>query len=156
MLNKNNPYFMELAEISRKWEADKKKRLDEKHAIMDQVGWETSELHAWYEREETFKYPIPTGASKAWRAWRNTIREEREELLLETHLCDGEAAQFVEALRKAEIQSFIYADESTAVMRNIHELVAAGCTLDSLQVIVKEGDEFTNTEEIPAIRFTIG
>ena len=120
MLNKTNAHFEELTRIGRDYEEKKRALEDRKKAIIDTYGWDSEELKAWYEEKGKMTYPVDSGSCKAYRAWSHTIEKEGEELELDDFLWDREVADFVDCLKKAEITTFIYTNQSTAVMENLH------------------------------------
>ena len=68
---KNNTYFEELNQIACTFEKAHEAHKALKQQIIDEKGWDSEELKAWYkEEEENFQYPISAGACKAYRAWR--------------------------------------------------------------------------------------
>ena len=73
------------------------------------------------------------------------------------YLWDREVSDFVETLRKAGIQSFVYSNQSTAVMQNIHQFVAAGCTLKGPCTLIKKSSRWgeEGEEQILGLRFRL-
>ena len=76
---------------------------------------------------------------------------------MDDFLWDREVEDFTETLRKAGIGSFIYTNQSTAVMGNIHGFEAAGCRMEGLCKIERTERRFgeNRTEEILGIRFSL-
>ena len=74
---------------------------------------------------------------------------------MDEFLWDREVEDFVETLRKAGFQSFVYSNQSTAVMQNIHQFVAAGCTLEGPCTLVKKSKRWgeEGDEQILGLRF---
>ena len=65
---KTNTYFEELDRIARDFEQKHEAHKALKQGIIDEKGWDSEELKAWYkEEEEQFQYPISAGACKAYR-----------------------------------------------------------------------------------------
>ena len=152
---KNNTYFTKMREAGAAYEARKREHEARKKEIVDTYGWDSPELKAWYDEKEEF--PFTSGACKAYRAWRNTIDNGEEEIEMNDFLWDREVADFVETLKEAGIRSFLYTNQSTAVMENIHGLVAEGCRMEGLETIIRKTDFFgeDKEEKIPGIRFTL-
>ncbi|MBR1853887.1 MAG: hypothetical protein IJ794_12225 [Lachnospiraceae bacterium] len=76
-MKKENAYFAELDRIACDFEQrhDAHKALKKK--IIDEKGWDSEELKAWYKEEEKdFQYPISAGACKACRAWSSSETDE--------------------------------------------------------------------------------
>lgn len=73
------------------------------------------------------KYPYEDGAVKAYWAWRNG-KEYNGKPVLKYALYGDEIADFCKTLRIAGVDQFVIADESTALMRNIHGFIEEGCS----------------------------
>ena len=157
MMNANNSYFLNLKRIGHEWEAARAERRQRKQQIIDTLGWDCDELKAWYEEDKAAKFPFESGVSKAYRAWAQSLSRKETELEMEDFLWDKEVRDFVEALRSAGIQTFVYTNQSTAVMENLHAFAAEGCTMQGLCTITRQetrwGDE--ESTEILGIRFTV-
>lgn len=157
MLNRNNTHFEELKKIDAKYEKRKHALEEKKKEILDTYGWDSDEFKAWKEDKEKLTYPIEAGACKAYRAWMHTIEREEDEVEMDDFLWEKEIDDFVDTLRKAGIASFIFTNQSTAVMENIHGFTAAGCTMEGLCKIERIEKCFgkDRTEEILGIRFSL-
>lgn len=154
---KNNTYFEDMKRISHDWEKARVERKSRKQSIIDTFGWDSKELKDWYEEDKAAAFPYPQGASKAYRAWAASISRLEDELEMDDFLWDNEVNDFIDTLRKADIQTFVYTNQSTAVMENLHAFAAAGCTLDVLCTITRRetrwGDE--QPSEVMGIRFNL-
>ena len=157
MLNKTNAHFDKLMEIGRDYDEKKRALEDRKQEILDTYGWESNELKAWYEEKNQMSYPVAAGACKAYRAWSRSLELENEELELDDFLWDREVADFVDCLRDAGIKTFIYTNQSTAVMENLHQFAAAGCTMQGLCTITRQESRWGDEEpyEVMGIRFSL-
>lgn len=157
MLNKTNAHFEELLKIGRDYEEKKRALEDRKQGIIETYGWESDELKAWYDEKNKMVYPVAAGACKAYRAWSHTIEKEGEELELDDFLWDREVADFVDCLRDAGIKTFIYTNQSTAVMENLHAFEKEGCRMDGLCTIKRMERSFGEDREetILGIHFTV-
>ena len=157
MMNTNNTYFEEINHIGHAYEEARVERKNRKQQIIDTCGWDSEELKAWYEEDAAAKFPFPQGACKAYRAWAASISRKEDELEMDDFLWEKEVGDFVEALRSAGIQTFVYTNQSTAVMENLHQLAAAGCTMGGLCTITRQetcwGDE--EPTEVMGIRFSV-
>ena len=62
-----------------------------------------------------------------------------------------------DALREAGIKTFVYTNQSTAVMENLHALAAQGCTMLGLCTITRQETRWGDEEpsEIMGIRFQL-
>ena len=152
---KNNAYFDELIRIAKEYEKRHSAHKILKEKIIDEKGWDSEELKAWYEEEkEQYKYPISEGANKAYRAWRWS---DTDEVIMEDFTWDRERHDFIETLRKAGIKTMVVTNKSTGLMEDLHGYAAEGCTMQGLCTIFKKsrrwGDE--ETEAVQGIRFAI-
>lgn len=157
MMNASNTYFENLKRIGHEWEAARAERKARKQKIIDTLGWDSDELKAWYEEDAAAKFPFESGVSKAYRAWAQSLSRKEDELEMDDFLWEKEVGDFVEALRSAGITSFIYTNQSTAVMENLHQLAAAGCTMEGLCTITRHETRWGDEEptEVMGIRFNL-
>ena len=157
MMNANNTYFENLKRIGHEWEAARVERQSRKQQIIDTLGWDSDELKAWYEEDAAAKFPFESGVSKAYRAWAQSLSRKEVELEMDDFLWDKEVADFIEALRSAGIETFVYTNQSTAVMENLHAFAAQGCTMMGLCTITRQETRWGDEEptEVMGIRFRI-
>ncbi len=152
-----NTYFEGMRRIGREFEEKRRAHEEKKQEIRDTYGWDSEEMKAWYDVKNNMECPLTQGAWKAYRAWKQTIEKEESELFMDDFLWDYEIADFIETLRKAGIETFIYTNTSTAVMENIHGFKAEGCKLEGLTKIKRTELRFGGDYEIevPGIRFSL-
>ena len=157
MMSKNNTYFENLKRIGHDWEAARIERQARKQQIIDTLGWDSEELKAWYEEDAAAKFPFESGVSKAYRAWAQSLSRKEDELEMDDFLWDKEVEDFIEALRSAGIETFVYTNQSTAVMENLHAFAAAGCTMTGLCTITRQETRWGDEEltEVMGIRFRV-
>ncbi len=157
MMNTNTSYFEEMKRIGYAWEAARVERKNRKQQIIDTLGWDSEELKAWYEEDKAAAFPFPQGASKAYRAWAGSISRKEDEVEMEDFLWETEVHDFIDTLRRASIQTFVYTNQSTAVMENLHAFAAEGCTMDGLCTITRHEDRWGDEEptEVMGIRFSV-
>lgn len=157
MMNTNNSYFEEMKRIGYAWEEARVERKNRKQQIIDTHGWDSEELKAWYEEDKAAAFPFPQGASKAYRAWAGSISRKEDEVEMDDFLWEKEVHDFIDTLRKAGIQTFVYTNQSTAVMENLHAFAAEGCTMDGLCTITRHEDRWGDEEptEVMGIRFSV-
>ena len=153
----NNTYFENLKRIGHEYEAARVERQARKQQIIDTLGWDSEELKAWYAEDQAAKFPFEQGACKAYRAWATSISRQEDELEMDDFLWDKEVSDFVEALRSAGIETFVYTNQSTAVMENLHAFAAAGCTMTGLCTITRRENRWGEEEpyEVQGIRFSL-
>ena len=156
-MKKENAYFAELERIGYAFEEKRAAHEAKKQQIIDTYGWDSEELKAWYAEKEAMKFPVPEGACKAYRAWKESLARQEGELEMSDFLWDREVADFIEALRKAGITSMVYTNQSTAVMENLHAFAAQGCTMTGLCTITRRENRWGEEEpyEVQGIRFSI-
>ena len=157
MMNTNNTYFDNLYRIGCEYEAARVERQARKQQIIDTLGWDSAELKAWYEEDKAAKFPFSQGISKAFRAWKTSIQRSEDEVEMDDFLWESEVHDFVEALREAGFQTFVYTNQSTAVMENLHQLAAEGCRMDGLCTITRRETRWGEEEPygVQGIRFSL-
>ena len=157
MLSKENDYFLYLKRLGHEYEAARVERNARKQQIIDTLGWESEELKAWYEEDAAAKFPFPQGACKAYRAWASSLSRQEDELEMDDFLWEKEVHDFIEALRSAGIETFVYTNQSTAVMENLHAFAAEGCTMEGLCMITRYENRWGDEEptEVMGIRFHV-
>ena len=157
MLNPNNTYFAELKRPGHEFEAARVERKNRKQQIIDTYGWESDELKAWYEEDQAAVFPFPQGACKAYRAWAQSLSRKENEVEMDDFLWEKEVTDFIDALRKAGIETFVYTNQSTAVMENLHQFAAAGRRMQGLCTITRHESRWGDEEpaEIMGIRFSL-
>ena len=157
MMNKNNTYFENLYKIGCEWEAAREERRARKQTIIDTYGWDSEELKAWYAEDKAAAFPFAQGTSKAYRAWKTSLQRKEDEVEMNDFLWEREVPDFIEALRQAGIRTFVYTNQSTAVMENLHQFAAAGCKMEGLCTITRQEDRWGEEEpyEVMGIRFSL-
>lgn len=157
MLKRENTYFEEMRKTGYDYEEKKRALEERKQEIIDTCGWESEELKAWYEEKEKLTFPVAAGACKAYRAYAQSIEKEADEVEMDDFLWEREVKDFVESLKAAGIATFIYTNQSTAVMENLHALAKEGCRMDGLCTIKRMERRFgeDREEETLGIHFTV-
>ena len=157
MLNRENAFFENLKRLGHEYEAARVERQQRKQQIIDTLGWDSPELKAWYEEDAAAKFPFEQGACKAYRAWAQSLSRKEDEVEMDDFLWDKEVADFVNALRSAGIKTFVYTNQSTAVMENLHAFAAQGCTMTGLCTITRQETRWGEEEpyEVQGIRFSL-
>ena len=154
---KSNAYFEELNRIGTEWEKARVERRNRKQTIIDTYGWDSGELKAWYEEDAAAKFPYPSGACKAYRAWATSARRQEDEVEMDDFLWESEVHDFIDALRQAGMETFVYTNQSTAVMENLHAFAAEGCTMTGHCTISRHESRWGDEEDTPVmgIRFRL-
>ena len=157
MMNKENVYFEEFRRTCIEFEEIRAAHESKKQKIIDTCGWDSEELKNWYAEAEAIKFPFESGASKAYRAWAGSIEKQEDEVEMTDFLWNREVRDFVETLRKAGIETFVYTNTSSAVMENLHAFATEGCTMSELCTITRResrwGDEVETN--VQGIRFKV-
>ena len=67
------------------------------------------------------------------------------------------AMKFLRESKAAGIKTFVYTNQSTAVMENLHQFAAAGCKMEGLCTITRQEDRWGEEEpyEVMGIRFSL-
>ena len=127
-MNINTTYFDAMQKVAKDYET----RKEEHNKNRPMYG--TPEYEEWeIIRDINFsKYPISGGVQKAYWACMTAINEEADEVVVKDFCWENEIEDFVNALRKAGVTQFVTTDTSTALMENIHGLVANGCEMGEL------------------------
>ena len=157
MIKRENAYFEELKRIGHEYEEARVERQERKKQIIDTLGWDSEELKAWYAEDAAAKFPFESGVSKAYRAWKSSIQRKEDEVEMNDFLWEREVTDFIDALRQAGIKTFVYTNQSTAVMENLHQFAAAGCKMEGLCTITRQEDRWGEEEpyEVMGIRFSL-
>ena len=76
---------------------------------------------------------------------------------MEDFLWETEVHDYIDTLRKAGIATFVYTNQSTAVMENLHAFAAEGCTMEGLCTITRHESRWGTEEptEVMGIRFSV-
>ena len=96
-----------------------------------------------------------SGAYKALWAFRNSIVRETDELEASEYIWKHEVKDFVEALRKAGIETFVVTSNSTSLLDELHLLQENGCTLEGLATIRRAETPYEDAELVNGIRFRV-
>lgn len=157
MLKKENAHFEELKKLGKAYD-EKREALEEKKlGLIEKYGWDSEEVKAWYKEREKLEYPVSQGACKAARAWKMSCEYGYDDVEMDDFLWDKEVKDFVETLRKAGITTFIYTNQSTAMMDNLHDLVKEGCIMEGLwkKEKIERGFREDRIVEVRGVRFTV-
>ena len=100
--------------------------------LLDTYGWDSEELKAWYAEDKAAAFPLAQGTSKAYRAWKTSLQRKEDEVEMNDFLWEREVPDFIEALRQAGIRTFVYTNQSTTVMENLHAFAAQDCAMEGL------------------------
>ena len=152
-MKRENAFFEEMKRVGHAWDDERRARLEQRREIEKTYGYCSEEYSTWLAENKDIPFPFTDGANKAYRAWAGSIESNADEFEFSDLLWDREVADFVDTLRKAGITEFAYTGKSTALMENIHQLAAEGCTMTGLYTRIKK--EFWGETEIQGIRFSV-
>lgn len=157
MLKANNKHFEELNKIEEAYVTIKRGLEQKKEEIIKTHGWESQEMKDLQDRISRNTYPISAGACKAYRAYKQSLEKNTEELEMSDFLWDNEVEDFLDTLKKAEINSFVYTNQSTAVMENMHAFMEQGCKMQGLCKIKRKVNKYgiEDIETILGVWFTV-
>ena len=157
MMNRENTYFAEMKRVGYAFEEKRAAHQSRKQDIINQYGWDSEELKQWYAEKEAMQFPFTQGASKAYRAWAQSLSRKEDELEMDDFLWEQEVKDFIDTLRQAGIATFVYTNQSTAVMENLHAFAAQGCTMTGLCTITRQETRWGDEEpyEVQGIRFSL-
>ncbi len=157
MLSRENAVFEEMKQAGHEWEEARVERKARKQRIIDTYGWDSEELKAWYEEDAAATFPFPQGACKAYRAWASSISRQEDELEMDDFLFENEVTDFVNTLRRAGFTSFVYSNQSTSVMENLHAFASKGCTMQGLCTITRRETRWGDEEpiQVMGLRFSL-
>ena len=96
-----------------------------------------------------------SGTYKAYWAYRHTLERGTAEFEMSDFLWKNEVMDFIQALRKAGIKSFVYTNASTSTITVLHLLVENGCKMEGLYKLTRPETPYSDEEEVPGIRFTL-
>ena len=100
--------------------------------------------------------PYTPGEYKALRMYNESINNGYNELISNDRiggLWYDEIEDFINCLKTAGVKSFVYIDNSTALMDNIHGFSENGFMFDSLYVRKEEDPFFNHVDIYRGIRF---
>ena len=137
MTEQTRNYVHRMYEDASRFHQAKRLREDEKRALIAADNWDA--VDAWNEREKLFPDPFTSGQYKAYWAFDRSSEIETGDLEMNDFLWEYEVKDFTETLRAAGLTTFVMTNQSTGLMRNIHELEAEGWRLvGACKLAVKE------------------
>ena len=95
--------------------------------------------NTYFQTMRETSLPYTDGQAKAYLAWITSVRNESSTFEVQDLPWDRDIHDFVETLRAAGISEFAVTDQSTALMRNLHQLVGEGCTMQGLCKVSRSG-----------------
>ena len=141
-------YFEDMNAIANKYWNYRNEFEATKDKIYEEYGYDSDEMKQYYAKakEIASNNPYTSGEYRALRMYNESINNGYNELILNDRiggLWYNEVEDFINCLKVAGVKSFVYIDDSTMLMRNIHGFSENGFIFDSLYVR-KEKDPFFN------------
>ena len=91
-------------------------------------------VEAWELEGKKGKFPCSSGTAKAYNMYEDSYPDV---YVLKDFLWENEVEDFVKAVKEAGITQFVYTNQSTALMENIHQLAEYGITIAGLYKTVE-------------------
>lgn len=156
-MKENNTYFENMKQIIDEYNEKLLIHESKKKNIVDTYGWGSNELQIWYDEKEKIELPFYSGECKAYKAFKQSILRNEDELVVNDFIYISEVNSFIYTLRKAGINTFVYTNSATNLMENIHEFVKYGCTILEPCTITRQEVYAEDVEliEIMGIRFLL-
>lgn len=90
-------------------------------------------VEAWELAGKKEKFPYSQGTIKAYNMYEDCSEDCSPDIyILKDFLWENEVEDFVRAIKEAEITQFVYTNQSTALMENIHQLSKYGVSISGL------------------------
>lgn len=123
-----NKYFESMKDICEKYWSEVEKYKNEKTELVEQYGYDCPKLDEIYKKLKELKSenPYSRGEGKAMRAYSNSLILGLNDVVFSDSLWDDEIKDFVDSMKRAGVETFVYVDDSSAVMGNIHGIVKNG------------------------------
>lgn len=150
-------YFEDMNAIANKYWNSRNEFEATKDKIYEEYGYDSNEMKQYYvkAKEIASNNPYTSGEYKALQMYNESINHGYDELILYCSiggLWYNEIEDFINCLKTAGVKSFVYIDNSTALMDNIHGFSENGFVFDSLYT--REEKQFLNhVETYRGIRF---
>ena len=149
-------YFEDMNAIANKYWNSRNEFEATKDKIYEDYGYDSDEMKQYYAKAKEIESnnPYTPGEYKALRMYNESINYEYDELMLNYEydklilncsivgFWDSEIEDFINCLKTAGVKSFVYIDNSTALMDNIHGFSENGFVFDSLYT--REEKQFLN------------
>ena len=140
-------YFEDMNAIANKYWNYRNEFEATKDKIYEEYGYDSDEMKQYYvkAKEIASNNPYTPGEYKALRMYNESINNGYNELISNDRiggLWYDEIEDFTNCLKAAGVKSFVYIDDSTALMDNIHGFSENGFVFDSLYT--REEKQFLN------------
>ena len=143
-----NKYFEELNEKVVEYETKRYELRKRKEACTHEGDWDG--VMKCIDEEEKLEVPITNGE---WKALEMVAYSKGKEYVLSNFLYENEVKDFCETLKKSGVESFVFTNQSTALMDNIHDFINNG--LEFAGVVEVEKKRGRHTDIVKGLRFTV-
>ena len=141
-----NRFFEEMRATAIAYNEAQAIRKEQRDAMIEADDWDG--VKAFDEREKKeFPYPFTSGENKALVQYDRSLRNGADAFEVEDLPWDYELADFVETLRKADIDRITVTDQSTGLMDGIYGLTALGCKMSGLKTVTRANDHRFGSKE---------
>lgn len=148
MTNEINTYFTEKKSTMDAYFAKREELKKAKDAAWGRD--DADEAHRISDELNSMSYPLTDGEMIATRFWAHSA----ETMIVNDHLWLKDVHDFVTCLREAGVGTFLFTDQSTALMETIHEFAKEGLTLDGPETITDNDTWNGQPRTILALRFS--
>lgn len=129
--NMGNEYLKSLREKEHAYHARKKELNEKLCSLYEEYGQNSKEFEACKKEIDMLgECPVSKGARAACRAEELSEQRECSEFEVENFIEPENVHDFVETMRKAGIESFVYTNESKWTLGNVCAFVKEGCRID--------------------------
>ena len=152
-------YFEDMKQIVLAYADQMEALRNRKETMLANHEYESEELERVYQEIKELKNnnPYTSGEYKAYYAYSNSLRDGEDEIIVRDFLWDSEVEDFTNTMKTAGVKSFIYANESSSVMHNIHGLADHGYTIGGLyKKLIEASSRFDRDRIVYGIRFIRG
>ena len=151
-------YFENMNTVAKKYWNSREEFEATKDKICEEYGYDSDEMKQYFikAKEIANNNPYTSWEYKALRMYNESINNGYDELISNDRISGlwyNEVEDFINCLKKAEVKSFVYIDDSTMLMRNIHGFSENGFMFDSLYVRKEEDPFFNHVDIYRGIRF---
>lgn len=143
-----NKYFEELNEKVVEYETKRYELRKRKEACTQEGDWDG--VMKCIDEEEKLEVPITNGE---WKALEMVAYSEGKEYVLSNFLYVNEVEDFCETLKKSGVESFVFTNQSTALMDNIHDFINNG--LEFAGIVEVEKKRGRHRDIVKGLRFTV-
>ena len=148
MTNEINNYFTEKKATMETYFAKREEMKKAKDAAWGRN--DEDEAHRLYDELKAMTCPLTDGEMTATRFWAHSA----DTMVVNDHLWLKDIHDFVTCLREAGVDTFLFTDQSTALMETIHEFAKEGLTLNGPETFTDNDTWNGAPRTVLALRFS--